>query len=515
MATHHPHWQKHLSLSSTGFGEDELGALYEALYPVINSYKSFGLQIGVKKSEIESIEVKQTDPGGRLLEVLSARVKKTETLTWRDVDRALRSDSVGEGKLADRVYGLLSSRKYSVVHEDECKRQAGASEIGKTKICKKVMPERSTIPGREILKVAESEYSSTIGEQEVSFDSVYRRETGHLKAVAPYKIRTGYKEVKSHERIEREEHTWTDQYHSTKALIPVKERSKSMRVATRSSNGNTKKERNRELSLRRIATPSEYGTHEDKVSSDSTECDYHQDLQENSSSTEGEGQTEPTDDAFLEKNTRDEGEYCCSTKKQRHSVKYITGSSSGPLFLQGGKTHYKKNEGGENDSFEDSSPEGDAHKTLSDAEHKSLIKIFKRCFGKLCCAITNPVETAAQLQEKGLISQSVMKDMITSQESPQVKTVTLIGTIERKICLQPARLFVLIEVLRKSDVLQIQRTGDEMLRKTGNSTHTLQLAAMDTQSRLYTCGQKSLAKPALISTKDNFLLLLTIKCEFG
>ena len=119
------------------------------------------------------------------------------------------------------------------------------------------------------------------------------------------------------------------------------------------------------------------------------------------------------------------------------------------------------------------------------------------------------------MQEKGLISQSVMKDMITSQESPQVKTVTLIGTIERKICLQPARLFVLIEVLRKSDVLQIQRTGDEMLRKTGNSTHTLQLTAMDTQSRLYTCGQKSLAKPALISTKDNFLLLLTIKCEFG
>ena len=108
MATH-PHWQKHLSLSSAGFGEDELGALYEVLYPVRNSYKSFGLQIGVKKSEIESIEAKQTDPGGRLLEVLSVRVKKTETLH----------------------------------SEDECKRKAGATEISKTKIWKKVMPERS------------------------------------------------------------------------------------------------------------------------------------------------------------------------------------------------------------------------------------------------------------------------------------------------------------------------------------------------------------------------------------
>jgi hypothetical protein len=422
-------WQKHLSLSSTGFGEDELGALYEALYPVRNSYKSFGLQIGVKKSEIESIEAKQTDPGGRLLEVLSVRVKKTETLTWKDVDRALRSDSVGEGKLADRVYGLLSSRKYRVVYEDECKRKAGATEIGKTKICKKVMPERSTtLPtGKEMLKVAESEseYSSTSSEQEESFDNVYRRETGHLKAVAPYEIRTGYKEVKLHERIEREEHTWTDQYHSTKALIPVKEQSKSMRVATRSGNSHTKEERHRELSLRRTATPSEYGTREDKVSSDSTECDYHQDLQENSSSTEGEGQTEPTNEANLarrKKNTSEKGEYYCPTKKQRHSVKYITGSSSGHLFLQGGRTHYKKKEGkdrGENDPFEDSSPEGDAHKTLSDAEHQNLIRIFKRFFGKLCCAITNPVETAAQLQEKGLISQSVMKDMIMSPESPQ------------------------------------------------------------------------------------------------
>ena len=115
----------------------------------------------------------------------------------------------------------------------------------------------------------------------------------------------------------------------------MKEQSKSMRVATRSGNSHTKEERHRELSLRRTATPSEYGTHEDKVSSDSTECDYHQDLQENSSSTEGEGQTEPTNEANLarrKKNTSDKGEYYCPTKKQRHRVKYITGSSSGRLF---------------------------------------------------------------------------------------------------------------------------------------------------------------------------------------
>ena len=59
---------------NTELGEDDLGALYEALYPARNSYKSIGLLIGVKIGEIENIESNKADSGDRLLAVLSVRL---------------------------------------------------------------------------------------------------------------------------------------------------------------------------------------------------------------------------------------------------------------------------------------------------------------------------------------------------------------------------------------------------------------------------------------------------------
>ena len=88
---------------SSGLGEDDLGKIYNALYRVRTSYKPIGLQIGVKISEIESVESKHTDPGDRLLGILSIRVKKEDVFTWRDIQKALRSDCVGEGKVADEI----------------------------------------------------------------------------------------------------------------------------------------------------------------------------------------------------------------------------------------------------------------------------------------------------------------------------------------------------------------------------------------------------------------------------
>ena len=96
--------------SDRGLTEDDLGELYEALYPMRKNYKPFGLQIGVKKNEIEMIEKQEADPGDRLLEILSVRLKQSEVLRWKDIDKALKSKSVGEGKVADclqELYGPL------------------------------------------------------------------------------------------------------------------------------------------------------------------------------------------------------------------------------------------------------------------------------------------------------------------------------------------------------------------------------------------------------------------------
>ena len=72
----------HEESQNTGLGEDDLGYLHEALYPVRRKYKSLGLQMRVKMSEIETIETQHSDPGDRLLGILSARVKQIKPITW-------------------------------------------------------------------------------------------------------------------------------------------------------------------------------------------------------------------------------------------------------------------------------------------------------------------------------------------------------------------------------------------------------------------------------------------------
>ena len=88
---------------NTELGEDDLAALYEALYPARNSYKSISLLIGVKIGEIENIESNKTDSGDRLLAILSLRLNKAKPLTWNDIDSALRSDCVDKNRLADKI----------------------------------------------------------------------------------------------------------------------------------------------------------------------------------------------------------------------------------------------------------------------------------------------------------------------------------------------------------------------------------------------------------------------------
>ena len=121
---------------SEGLGEEDLGKLCEALHCVRTSYKHIGLQIGVKKSEIESAEKQETDPGDRLLEILSIRVKKAKVLTWKDIVEALRSQCVGEGKVADEIqkkYGLAAASEGTTSKEHEKQAQLNEREGEKSK----------------------------------------------------------------------------------------------------------------------------------------------------------------------------------------------------------------------------------------------------------------------------------------------------------------------------------------------------------------------------------------------
>ena len=81
---------------------------------------------------------------------------------------------------------------------------------------------------------------------------------------------------------------------------------------------------------------------------------------------------------------------------------------------------------------DDSSPESEMLRNLSEPETKNIIIVFKSFFGRLCLAIKDPVETAAQLQVKHLLSRSTMESIITSPESQQVRAITLVGALTKE-----------------------------------------------------------------------------------
>ena len=120
-----------------------------------------------------------------------------------------------------------------------------------------------------------------------------------------------------------------------------------------------------------------------------------------------------------------------------------------------------------------SSPESEMMKNLTKSEKKKLKKVFKYSFGQLCSASFNPVETAVQLQKKGLISQGMVMDIIRSPESQQEKIIRLVRGLDNRIRSRPERLFGCIEVLLEIDALQ--EVGRKMLRQTGKPfTHQAQ-----------------------------------------
>ena len=120
------------------------------------------------------------------------------------------------------------------------------------------------------------------------------------------------------------------------------------------------------------------------------------------------------------------------------------------------------------DSKESSSSSSETEDCLTEldaSEKKNLVKVFKCSFGKLCCTITNPVETAVHMQEKGLLSCKIMENLITSPESKQVKTITLVNVLKKVVKLHPNKIFVIIDVLLHDEILK--ETGREIWIEAG------------------------------------------------
>ena len=148
------------------------------------------------------------------------------------------------------------------------------------------------------------------------------------------------------------------------------------------------------------------------------------------------------------------------SKKQGHRKKHVRKMKEKRERMKRGKEKLARSSG-----TDDSSPECDMTKNQYEGEMKELLNIFEQFFGKLCCAVFDPKDIAAELLKIGLLSIDSMKHMVQSPESQQDKIITLLDLMHKKMKSRPDRLFVVIEVMLKNEGLQ--ETAREILRETG------------------------------------------------
>ena len=352
--------------ASPALGEEDLAKLHEALYSISPKYKLFGLQIGVLMSEIRIIEAKYSDPGERLLEVLSIRINKSDPLTWDEIEKALRSASVSENKVANEVMGKLC-RPIS------CSKNISNQESEET-VRKKT---RAGMEAKTEKLTGHDQLLAQVKSREVKVDIAEASEEKLL--------------VSGLEHIRREERESGDSDQSD----PV-------------------------------------GRGQDQVGHDIQRSRKRH--RESSSSSPSASQEHP--DCRQKRMKKEHGSCCRKRKRDRVSISSDTDDSSESNIL----------------------------KNISSTK---MIKVFKRFFGRLCYAIKNPVEIATLFQMKGLISVSIMNELLRSPESNQEKAIMLVEALYKRIKPRPDRIFTVVEVLLRHEALL--GTGEEMWIEIGNT----------------------------------------------
>ena len=98
MASHSPSNQAEKELTT-----NDLAELLNVLTPVASKSHALGLQLRIPYSQILNIEVNHRTIEDQLCGILAARLKQEASLKWKDIVRALKTDSIGEYYLARKI----------------------------------------------------------------------------------------------------------------------------------------------------------------------------------------------------------------------------------------------------------------------------------------------------------------------------------------------------------------------------------------------------------------------------
>ena len=513
---------------SYSLGEGDLSALYEMLSPVAEKYRNFGLQINVSASDIEVIPTKHTNPHDCLLKILETRLKQIPSLTWRDIHTALRSDTVGEPQLADRIrrqYGHLyegslvqeqgrkmsemtkkerSSRKYTQQDSDEevseaekyrkpsKKLQMNVNEAVVKKSQKKgkkyLYTKSHSMSGKQYIEKEMKREGETLDKPEQVLKKQY--EVVIAKHRQPTTVEresensaSGSEEEQSHTPEPKRNIIPAVKYsnENTETMVSVRKPGK---TAGRPSEFIQKADRKRKLPKKHQLTPKHVRLEHFSATSGEESPSNHSGTEmsiDKSSKTSAE-QSKYADNSDVKAEQHDAGRRKrVYSDSPPGSTPTSQGGTQSDLKSKTRATKYQrhlkrvKRQRIKQESSSSSETDGDSSLQESDmlrypteSENKGLIKAFKRCFGKLCLAIKDPDKAAAELQARHLLSCSMMENLLTSPESHQEKAITLVRALKKRIKSCPVRVFTLIEVFLQHEILK--EAARELWNETGTQT---------------------------------------------
>ena len=436
--------------SSAILCEDDLAVLYETLYPARNKYRKLTLQIGVKISEIESVEMKESDPGDRLLQILAIRLKKRNVLTWRDIATALRTGSVGESKLAAAIrkkYNIFSHPEGSSEDEHE-KEKKEDKAMHHHKMSEPLVQEDSDggVSKRNRRKKKESECEIAVSSA-MNVESIREND----KQYEERDMATGSSDTTPSSAVLCED----DLGVLYEALYParIKYRALALQIGVKISEIESvemKESDPGERLLQILAIRLK----------------------------KREILTWNNIDAMLRTGSVGESTLADAIRK-KYNIVAIALKAPQNLSMRNGANltnmkeiyHEKLRAEYERKMPKLTPATTSQHYRVAkqqnqyEGEMKELVNIFERYFGQLCCVEFNPNHVAAKLRRKELISIKEMKHMMQSPECEQEKIISLVDKLHNKIRSHPGHLFEIIEVMLENKALQ--ETAKEMLREAG------------------------------------------------
>ena len=412
--------------------EDDLKTLIDALYPIAMKYLFFGIQINVKMSEIKRIQSRCTDPNECLLEILSLRLGQFPPLTLYDIDKALRSNPICEFMLAIRIREQYS-KQYSSI------RTLVTQQMRKRKL--------SDTSESDTQFVSDSEESVKKGALSET-DEASENDTDDSKLLTQERL------FKDRDMMETPIKFVSDSEESVKkgALSESSKRDTSVEqseVMVQHSDYGGKLRKRKKPQTQLLSKDS--GIMETPLKTASKTADSDSNSFKHYRQVKRKKHGKARDSSVAKYDTKWPTKSQSHRKRRESNRKRVKMESSS---CSSSECNF-------------SSPE-DMNSKLSELQNKTIIKVFKSFFGRLCCTIEDPLEIAVQLQEKFLVSRSELENLIKSSDSTVSKTLTLVHTLHRKIKSRPNIIFSTVQVLLQN--LALKETAQHMWTEIGNNS---------------------------------------------